>query len=356
MLDRIRSSLSLLFHKKIKRLNPILFLSNILITFLFLAVLTKLISVTLNWFFFEANFSAESAYECRKSPGACWAFIIEKHRFILFGSYPYTEQWRPCIASLILIFMIASSGFRYFWNWLLPFIWSMGLILVFCLMWGGIFGLKYVDNTHWGGLPLTLILSTVGIIFAFPIGMLLALGRCSKMPTIEFLSVLYIELIRGVPLISILFISSIVFPLFLPEGLYFDKLLRAQIAIIIFSAAYIAEIIRGGLQAIPIGQYEGACSLGLNYWQKMFKVILPQAIRMVVSPLISIIISVFKDTSLVVVIGIFDLTLTAKSVLSDAEWYGFGMEVYIFVASIYFLFCYLISRFGRTLERYLRVK
>lgn len=189
-------------------------------------------------------------------------------------------------------------------------------------MWGGVFGLSYVENARWGGLPLTLILSTFGIAFAFPIGVLLALGRRSKMPAIKALCVVYIELIRGVPLISLLFMSSVMLPLFLPEGFSIDKLLRAQIAIIMFAAAYIAETVRGGLQAIPKGQYEGADSLGLNYWQQMRKIILPQALKIVIPPLVSIFIALFKDTSLVVIIGIFDLTLAAKAALSDAAWRG----------------------------------
>ena len=196
------------------------------------------------------------------------------------------------------------------------------------LMWGGVFGLTYVENARWGGLPLTLILSTFGIAFAFPIGVLLALGRRSKMPAIKALCVVYIELIRGVPLISLLFMSSVMLPLFLPEGFTIDKLLRAQIAIIMFAAAYIAETVRGGLQAIPKGQYEGADSLGLNYWQQMRKIILPQALKIVIPPLVGIFISLFKDTSLVVIIGIFDLTLAAKAALSDAAWRGFGVEAY----------------------------
>ena len=191
-------------------------------------------------------------------------------------------------------------------------------------MWGGVFGLSYVENARWGGLPLTLILSTFGIAFAFPIGVLLALGRRSKMPAIKALCVVYIELIRGVPLISLLFMSSVMLPLFLPEGFSIDKLLRAQIAIIMFAAAYIAETVRGGLQAIPKGQYEGADSLGLNYWQQMRKIILPQALKIVIPPLVSIFIALFKDTSLVVIIGIFDLTLAAKAACPTRHGAGSG--------------------------------
>jgi general L-amino acid transport system permease protein len=211
--------------------------------------------------------------------------------------------------------------------------------------------MTYVEDSRWGGLPLTLILATFGIAFAFPIGVLLALGRRSRMPAIKALCVVYIELIRGVPLISLLFMSSVMLPLFLPEGVSIDKLVRAQIAIIMFAAAYISETVRGGLQAIPKGQYEGADSLGLTYWQQMRKIILPQALKIVIPPLVSIFISLFKDTSLVVIIGIFDLTLAAKAALSDASWRGFGVEAYLFISLIYFVFCFSMSKYSQALER-----
>src|SRR5690606_6183584 len=193
-------------------------------------------------------------------------------------------------------------------------------------MWGGVLGLSYVENRRWGGLPLTLKLATFGLSFAFPSGVLLALLRRSHLPAIKAVCVVYIELIRGVPLISLLFMSSVMLPLFMPEGFNIDKLLRAQIAIIMFAAAYIAETVRGGLQAIPKGQYEGAESIGLGYWMTMRKIILPQALKVVIPPLVSIFISLFKDTSLVVVIGIFDLTQATKAALADAAWRGFSTE------------------------------
>ncbi|SIT30672.1 amino acid ABC transporter permease [Achromobacter sp. MFA1 R4] len=324
---------------------------NLLITVLLAWGLLMAVPALVEWAFIKANFDAANAQECRASGGACWAFIIEKHRLILFGTYPFDEQWRPLIATVILIAVIVASGMRRFWNGKLALIWTLGLAAVAVLMWGGVFGLTYVESARWGGLPLTLILATFGIAFAFPIGVLLALGRRSKMPAIKALCVVYIELIRGVPLISLLFMSSVMLPLFLPEGFTIDKLLRAQIAIIMFAAAYIAETVRGGLQAIPKGQYEGADSLGLNYWQQMRKIILPQALKIVIPPLVGIFISLFKDTSLVVIIGIFDLTLAAKAALSDAAWRGFGVEAYLFISLIYFVFCYSMSKYSRALEQ-----
>ncbi len=308
----------------------------------------------IEWLFIKANFSATTAQECRAASGACWAFIVEKHRLILFGIYPFDEQWRPLLATLVLIAVIVCSCIRWFWRPWLALLWLVALTVVAVLMWGGVLGLSYVENSRWGGLPLTLILATFGIAFAFPFGLLLALGRRSDMPAVKALCVVYIELIRGVPLISLLFMSSVMLPLFLPEGFSIDKLLRAQIAIILFAAAYIAETVRGGLQAIPNGQYEAANSLGLRYWQKMRKIILPQALKVVIPPLVGIFISLFKDTSLVVIIGIFDLTQAAKVALSDAEWRGFSTEAYLFIALIYFVFCFSISRYSQALEKQLQ--
>lgn len=324
---------------------------NILITVLLVWLLLMGLPALVEWALIKANFTAANAQECRASEGgACWAFIREKYRLILFGTYPYAEQWRPLLATLVLLAVIVCSAMRRFWNSRLILIWIVGLALVAWLMWGGFLGLTHVENTRWGGLPLTLILATFGIGFAFPIGVLLALGRRSNMPVIKALCVVYIEIIRGVPLISLLFMSSVMLPLFLPEGVSFDKLLRAQIAIIMFAAAYVAETVRGGLQAVGRGQIEGAQSIGLNYWQTMRKIVLPQALKIVIPPLVSIFIALFKDTSLVVVIGIYDLTLSAKASLSDAVWRGFSIEAYLFISLIYFVFCYAMSRYARQLE------
>ena len=212
---------------------------------------------------------------------------------------------------------------------------------------GGIFGLTAVETAEWGGLPLTLLLSVFGLTAAYPLGVLLALGRQSQMPAIRWLCMIYIELIRGVPLISLLFMSSIIFPLFLPEGITIDKILRAQVAIILFTAAYIAEVVRGGLQGMSRGQYEAAESMGLNYYLTMRLIILPQALKIVIPPTVSILISAFKDTSLVVIIALYDLLKTTQTVLSNPEWMGFSREAYIFMAILYFLGCFSMSNYSR---------
>ncbi len=289
---------------------------------------------------------------CRelKGTGACWAVITEKHRFILFGTYPYEEQWRPLISILIFIGLFIVSAMRRFWRKELALIWIAALSAIGILMWGGVFGMPYVPQERWGGLVITLILATFGLAFAFPLSILVALGRRSQLPAIKVLCVLYVELIRGVPLISLLFMASVMFPLFLPEGMNIDKLLRAQIAIILFAGAYLAEVVRGGLQALPKGQYEAADALGLSYWQKTGLIVLPQALRLVIPPLVNTFIGFFKDTSLVLIIGIFDLLTAGKTAIIEPAWQGFGVEVYLTVGAIYFVFCFAMSKYSQSLE------
>jgi general L-amino acid transport system permease protein len=282
--------------------------------------------------------------------GACWAVITEKHRFILFGTYPYDQHWRPLVCILLFIGLYVVSAMRRFWRKELALVWLAVLAVIGLLMWGGIPGLPYVPQERWGGLAITLILSTFGIALAFPLAVLVALGRRSKMPAIRMLCIVYVELIRGVPLISLLFMASVMFPLFLPEGINIDKLLRAQVAIIFFAAAYLAEVIRAGLQALSRGQYEAADALGLSFWQKTGFIILPQALRLVIPPLVNTFIGMFKDTSLVLIIGIFDLLTAGKTSVVEPAWQGFGIEVYVFVGLIYFVFCFAMSRYSQGLE------
>jgi len=279
----------------------------------------KLVPPFIDWAFADAVWSAADSRVCRdaRGQGACWAFIAARHRFILFGTYPYNQHWRPTLAIAVLIVLYAVSALRAMWRLRLALVWLAGLDVIGVLMWGGVFGLSYVENERWGGLMLTLLLSTFGIAFAFPLSILLALGRRSDMPVIRLACITYIELIRGVPLISLLFMASVMLPLFLPTGVSIDKLLRAQIAMIMFAAAYLAEVVRGGLQALPHGQDEAAQALGLSYWQRTLLVILPQALRIAIPPLVNTFIGFFKDTSLVVIIGLFDLLTTIKVSLAE---------------------------------------
>jgi general L-amino acid transport system permease protein len=320
-----------------------------LFTLLLLYLLWKGVPPIIDWAFLDAVWRPD-AKACRAAEGACWGFIAEKHRFILFGTYPYEQHWRPGLASVILIGLWVFSAIRLFWKWWLLLVWLFGLFIIGGLMWGGAFGLPYVENERWGGLILTLLLSTFGVALAFPLSIVLALGRRSDMPVIRALCVGYIELIRGVPLISVLFMASVMLPLFLPSGVTIDKLVRAQVAIVMFAAAYLAEVIRGGLQAIPKGQYDAAHALALPYWRRTWLIILPQALRISVPPLVNTLIALFKDTSLVLIIGLFDLLSTVKISLTEPAWNGFGIEAYVFASLVYFVFCYAMSRYSRSFE------
>ena len=363
----------------------------------------------LEWALFTATFTAATGADCRGG-GACWALIREKYRYIFFGSFPYEQHWRPLFAVIAMLAMLVLSADRRMWNWRLLVIWGVGSFVTFLLMFGqihiplslflfvalvvggigmslrkgiadagemntyralaavGLIGLvlriagilpawslaiaplSYVETSLWGGIPVTMIRATYGLAFAFPYGVLLALGRRSNLPLIKGLCVGFIELIRGVPLISLLIMASVMLPLFLPSGTTIDKFLRAQVAVILFAGAYIAEVIRGGLQSLPKGQFEAADAMGLSYPQKTLLIILPQALRVVIPPLINTFIGFFKDTSLVLIIGIFDFLNTANQALVDPNWAGFPAEVYLFAAFIYFIFCYSMSRYSKYLE------
>jgi len=323
---------------------------NSILTVFTLLLLWKIIPPFIRWAFVDSSW-VSSAEECRAAGGACWSAISLNIRFIIFGFFPPDSQWRPLLAMILLVGLLFYSRNRNHWGKPLGYAWIAGLFIMGLLMKGGLFGLASVESTQWGGLPLTLLLSVFGLTAAYPLGIVLALGRQSKMPAIKTVCILYIELIRGVPLISLLFMSSVVFPLFLPQGVTFNKILRAQLAIILFTAAYIAEVVRGGLQGMSRGQYEAAESLGLNYYLTMRLIILPQALKIVIPPSVSILISAFKDTSLVVIIALYDLLKTTQSILSDPKWMGFSAEAYIFVALIYFLCCFFMSNYSRRLER-----
>ncbi len=323
---------------------------NSLLTIITLIILWNSIIPFVRWAFIDSLWFS-TGKECQAANGACWSVVTANIRFVLFGFYPYELQWRPGLAIVLLVGLLVISQYRRFWSKTLAYIWLAGLVTMGVLLKGGILGLASVESTQWGGLPLTLLLSVFGLTAAYPLGIALALGRQSKMPAIKSLCIVYIELIRGVPLISLLFMSSVVFPLFLPEGVTINSILRAQVAIILFTAAYIAEVVRGGLQGMSKGQYEAADSLGLNYFQTMRLIILPQALKIVIPPSVSILISAFKDTSLVVIIALYDLLKTTQSTLQDPRWMGFSAEAYIFIALVYFVCCFYLSNFSRRIER-----
>jgi general L-amino acid transport system permease protein len=312
----------------------------------------RMVPPLIDWALLNAVWSPNNATLCRTAAahGACWAFVTDRYRFFLFGTFPAAEQWRPAMAMLLLLALYALSAWQRVAGARLIAAWGLGLSAIAVLMWGGLWGLSYVENERWGGLTLTLLISSFGIACAFPLAVLLALGRRSEMRLVRWFSVGYIELIRGVPLISVLFMASVLLPFFLPAGASIDKLLRAQIAMILFAAAYLAEVVRGGLQAIPRQQEEAALALGHSYWQRACYITLPQALRIVIPALVNTFIGFFKDTSLVVIIGLFDFLTTIKVSLTEPAWSGFGVEAYLFTALGYFLFCYPMSRYSRKLE------
>lgn len=289
---------------------------------------------------------------CKQASGACWGVVSEKLRFILFGRYPFEEQWRPLVATCALLGLVVVSCMRPFWKPALVLLWALVLTVFFALMHGDVFGLPRVDTDLWGGLPLTLMLATLSMTMAFPIALVIALGRRSALPAIRSLCTVYVELIRGVPLISVLFMASFMFPLLMPQGVSIDVLVRVLAGITLFAAAYMAEVIRGGLQALPKGQVEAAASLGLSYWQTQRKIVLPQALAMVVPGVMNNFISTFKDTSLVTIVSLYELTGAMGLALnSDADWRPFKIEAYLFIALIYFGFCFSMSRYSQWIEK-----
>jgi general L-amino acid transport system permease protein len=323
-----------------------------LLTVLIGGALLYLIPQFLSWAIFRAAW-APNYDACRvEGVGACWGVVAEKYRFILFGRYPFEEQWRPLIATILLLSLLVASCMRAFWHAWLAVLWAAVLSLFFMLMYGNVLGLSKVETDRWGGLPLTLLLASLSMVMAFPIAMVVALGRRSTLPAIRTVSTLYVELIRGVPLISVLFMASFMFPLFMPQGLTIDVLIRVLVGITLFAAAYMAEVIRGGLQAIPKGQIEAAATLGLSYWQTQRKIVLPQALAMVVPSIMNNFIGLFKDTSLVTIVSLYELTGALSLALnSDANWRPFKIEGYLFIALIYFAFCFSMSRYSMWVEK-----
>jgi general L-amino acid transport system permease protein len=300
--------------------------------------------------------TAPSLDACRaaRGSGACWGAVIEKHRLVIFGRYPFDEQWRPLAATLALLALLIASCTRVFWNRWLALAWPAVLVAFFALMSGGVFGLASVPTDRWGGLPLTIMLSTFSVALAFPLAVLVALGRRSALPAIRTLCAVYVELVRGVPLVSVLFMASFMFPLLMPPGVSIDVLLRVLAGITLFGAAYLAEVVRGGLQAVPNGQIEAAASLGLSYWQTQRKIVLPQALAMVVPGIMNSFISTFKDTSLVTVVSLYELTGSLGLAFdSDADWRPYKIEGYLFIAVIYFAFCFSMSRYSLWVETHL---
>ena len=327
---------------------------NALLTLAALWFLWHAVAALYEWAVAEAAFGT-TPQSCEGIEGACWSFVADTIWLFLVGIYPADERWRPSLCFVILLVLALVSGWRRARShpWRLAGVWLLCAFAIGVLLYGGGWvGLEQVPTSRWGGLLLTLILSINGIAFAFPMGVLLALGRRSRtMPAVKALCVGYIELIRGVPLISILFLASVLVPLFLPAGVEVDTLIRAQVGIILFQAGYLAEVVRGGLQAVAKGQEEAAHSLGLSHGLTMLLIVLPQALRIVIPSLTNQFIIILKDTSLVAVVGLFDLLGIAEITVRNPKWLGNTFEAYAVVAFFYWILCFSISRVSLHLER-----
>ena len=325
---------------------------NAILTLLVIFALIKYIPPLLNWFIFDADFVGNTKEDCT-SNGACWVFVkVWLNRFV-YGMYPDTEQWRINSAFIMLFALVGASFFvsPKYKKYLLIFLLFIYPIIGLKLISGGDFGLKYVETGAWGGLSLTFIVSAFALILCFPIGMFLALGRRSNLPAIRYSSIGFIELWRGVPLITVLFMSAVMFPMFLPDGTYVDKLIRVLIAITLFEAAYMAEVIRGGLQALPKGQYEAAKSLGMGYWRMHFLIILPQALKLVIPGIANTFLALVKDTPLIFVVGLLELAGMVNLAKTNPKWLGMAMEGYVFAGLVFWVICYAMSRYSQNLER-----
>lgn len=329
--------------------------SNGLLTIVGLWIIYRLVEGALDWAVFSAVWTGPDGTVCRRPDvGACWPFVTAKFGQFMYGRYPDAERWRANLSLILALSAIiplawpGTPGKRYigmYGLFVLP-------VVIAILLSGGYFGLPHVPTELWGGLLVSLVVATCGIIGSFPVGIILALGRRSRMPVARWASIFFIEFVRAVPLITILFMSSVMLPLFLPEGVSFDKLLRALIAVMLFSGAYMAETIRGGLQAIPRGQFEAADALGLRYGHKMGLIVLPQALKLVIPGICNSFVGLAKDTVLVLIIGIFDLLGIIQANLTDAKWFApnVPMTGYVFAAFIFWCICFGISRYSSWLE------
>ncbi len=323
-----------------------------IVTICVLLFLLWIVPAVFSWVFLDAvGFGGDEAL-CRSSDGACWPFMREKARLILFGTYPYDQQWRAALASLVVIGLVATLIFKRMKVKWMVLLWAVGATVFVGLMFGNVMGLPAVQTVKWNGLPVFLLLSVFSLAAAFPLGILLALARHQdNYQLLKNLAVGYIELIRGIPLLMVLFMGLFVLPMIMPRGFFLEPLFAILIALMLFHAAYFAEDIRGGLQALESGQVEAADSLGLSYWPKVLLIVLPQTLKQSLPAIFNTLIGGYKDTSLVIIVGIHDMISTAKMAYSDPGWQRYSLEAYFFVGIWYFCSCWCLSAYGRRLER-----
>ena len=332
--------------------------TNIVITVLTLYFLYVIIPPMLNWLFLDAVFVADSRDDCRAIAaaagdelGACWAFIGKRFQIFVYGFYPVEERWRVNLSFILMVAALIPILFDNIPNRKQALWFSLAApVIIGWLLIGGM-GLTAVPTDKFGGFMLTLVIGVTGIVGSLPLGIALALGRQSNMPALRMVCVAFIEFIRGVPLITLLFVASTMLNYFLPPGTTFDLLLRVLIMVTLFSSAYIAEVIRGGLQAIPKGQIEAADSMGLKYWQSMRLIILPQALKISIPGIVNTFIGLYKDTTLVIIIGLFDPLGMGRASLADTKWQGLSTEIYVFVAIFFFVSCFAMARYSLFLEK-----
>jgi general L-amino acid transport system permease protein len=334
--------------------------TNAALTIICVLLLAWVVPPLLRFFVIEATWSGADRDACLASaanphPGACWAFVRVWFSYFVYGFYPVGQRWRVDLFFALLAFGITwlawlsaprrDLGALYFFV-VLPIV-SSALLRGFPAI-----GLVEVSTALWGGMLVTIVVATVGIVASLPVGILLALGRRSTLPVVRFLSVIFIEVVRGVPLITVLFMASVMVPLFVPERFAPDKLVRAYIGVALFASAYMAEVVRAGLNAVPRGQYEAARALGLPYWRMMVLVILPQALRITLPNIVNTFVALFKDTSLVFIVGIFDFLRTVETARGDPNWASpiTSITGYGFAALVYFFCCYGMSRYARRVE------
>ncbi len=325
---------------------------NTILTVAVVALLAVVVPPLIRWAVTDASIAGSTPSACT-GDGACWTFIKLRLGQFFFGHYPAGQRWRLAVVALLLIvfgFPVLRERVRHRGLWVLLLL-AVFPVLAGLLLTGGVLGLPYVDTNLWGGLTLNVVISFVTVAGSLPIGILLALGRRSRLPIVRLLSVGFIELWRGVPLLTVLFMSAVMLPLFLPNGVSLDRLIRAMAALVLFNSAYMAEVVRGGLQAVPFGQYEAAGSLGLSWWETQAFIVMPQALRMVVPGIINTIVDLFKDTTLVTIIGLFDLLGAVNQALKDPTWLGHAKEGFAFASLVFFVCCWAMSKYGRDIER-----
>jgi general L-amino acid transport system permease protein len=333
---------------------------NAALTIVVVLLLIWLVPPMVKFLFIDAVWDGASRVDCLPRPdhpevGACWAFVIERLPFFVYGFYPIEERWR-----VDLFFLLLAIGIVWL-TWLsaprrdlgmIYFFVVMPLLSIMLLLGFPEIGLSWVDTAQWGGVLVTIVVAVVGIVVSLPLGVLLALGRRSEMPAVRLFSVIFIEFVRGVPLITVLFMASVMLPLFVPDSWSPDKLLRALVGVALFASAYMAENVRAGLQAIPKGQFEAAMAVGLRYSQAMRLVILPQALKITIPNIVNTYIGLFKDTTLVFIVGIFDFLRTVEAARIDPNWATpvTSATGYAFAAIFYFIFCYAMSRYAQFVE------